>query len=237
MMMDEDNAKDLLEQYGIRRPPHFVIRGERTGALDIESLSEAGVRYPVVAKVLGDDIAHKTELGAVRVGIRTPEELMDVLRDFVRGFPRMDVLVEEYVPHGPEFILGLAEDPAFGPVVVFGAGGTLTEIYGDVAFRRLPITEEGARELISATRIGKVLTGYRGMRLREEAVLRAIVAISKLAEERHGDISELEVNPLICVGDDAVALDAKIVRRAHGQVGDALPAPSKGPTPAGAMDS
>ena len=215
MMMDEDSAKQLLERYGIRRPPHFVVRADRMGALDIDALREAGVRYPVVAKVLGDDIAHKTELGAVVVGVRDPEALMEVLRDFVARFPRTDVLVEEYVPHGPEFILGMAEDESFGRVVVFGAGGTLTEIYHDVAFRRLPVDETEARALVAAPRIGRVLAGYRAMGLRQEAVLRAIEGLSRLSVERP-DIGELEVNPLIVVGGDAVALDAKVVMRAPG---------------------
>ena len=212
MMMDEDSAKDMLEGYGIRRPPHFIVRAERMGALDIDALREAGVRYPVVAKVLGDDIAHKTELGAVVVGIRDPEALMETLRDFVSHFPHSDVLVEEYVPHGPEFILGMSEDESFGRVVVFGAGGTLTEIYNDVAFRRLPVDAGEARALITAPRIGRVLAGYRAMGLRQEAVLRAIEGLSRLSVERP-DIGELEINPLIVVGGDAVALDAKVVLR------------------------
>jgi acetyltransferase len=222
--MDEDTAKDLLELYGILRPPHFVIRGDETGSLDIDSLRASGVRYPVVAKVLGDDIAHKTDIGAVQVGIRSPEDLMEVLRDFVQRFPHMDLMVEEYIPHGPEFILGLAEDPSFGPVVVFGAGGTLTEIYGDVAFRRLPLSGEEAKQLIAATKIGRVLGGFRGMNLRQDAVLRAIESISKLALERSDEISELEVNPLICVGVDAYALDAKVVRRARAPAGTGVSA-------------
>ncbi len=222
MMMDEDSAKDLLEGYGIRRAPHFVVRAERMGALDIDALREAGVRYPVVAKVLGDDIAHKTELGAVVVGVRDPEALMEVVRDFVARFPHADVLVEEYMPHGPEFILGMAEDESFGRVVVFGAGGTLTEIYNDVAFRRLPVDETDARALIAAPRIGRVLAGYRAMGLRQEAILRAIEGLSRLSVERL-DIGELEVNPLIIVGGDAVALDAKVMLRSPAARAGAAP--------------
>jgi len=207
--MNENEAKELLKIYGISRPPYFILN--RVERIDAKSIRNRGIRFPVVAKIIGDDIAHKTDVRGVRVGINSPKELLEVIEDFRARFPKSEILVEEFVYHNVEFILGVKKDKTFGPVIMFGAGGILTEIYDDVVFRRLPVDKDEALEMICSPRIGKIFEGYRGVDFEPHLIAKAISNLSKLVMDWKDRIWEIDINPLVCVNGSVIGLDAKIV--------------------------
>lgn len=229
---DENESKEILGRYGIARPSFIVIR-EGTPLKDASRLvSGSPIPFPLVVKALGRDILHKTEMGAVVVGVQGPEDLERVLEGMRGRFPDRDLMVEEMVPHRVEFILGVSRDATFGHVIMFGAGGILSELYGDVAFRRLPLDDGEARRMIGSTRIGAVFRGYRGLDMDMVAMERALGSLSRLVADAGPGLSELDINPVVCIGRRAVALDAKMVFRGpeEGDAGlrDPAPVPATG---------
>ena len=173
------------------------------------------VRYPVAAKVLSRDIPHKTEVGGVALGIadeaaygmRLPTMLAAV-RDFDPVARIEGVLVQRMESGIAEAIVGYRDDALVGPVVLVGAGGTLAELYQDVALRLAPVTEAEAREMIAEVKGLALLRGYRGLpRGDEGALASAVAALSRLALIEGRPVSEAEINPLIVKGEGAVAVD------------------------------
>jgi 3-hydroxypropionyl-CoA synthetase (ADP-forming) len=211
MLLDENTSKDLLAQHGIARPDHFIIENKGPAAKGPLRLRGHKINYPVFAKVLGKEMAHKTEQGAVRGPVANPQELRDVVLELLGRFPGHDVLVEEAVPHKVEFILGIKRDAAFGPVVMFGAGGIFTELYEDVSFRRPPIDRERALEMIRSTKIGKVFDGFRGMQFDIGPMAEALVSLSGFALEMGDGLEGVDLNPVVILDGTVIALDAKIV--------------------------
>lgn len=208
MILNEDEAKALLSKYGVARPPSLLIGQDQ----DIEETIARGyLKFPLVLKICGNDIAHKTEIGGVVLNIRDGKELNKTVQEFRERFPENGILVEEQLDHELEFILGIKRDPNFGLVIMFGAGGRLAELYRDVVFRKLPLDARGAREMISAPRIGKVCGSFRNMDIDKEAFVEAVVGLSRLAIDLRDELIELDINPLVYRDGVLVALDAKMV--------------------------
>lgn len=180
----------------------------------------AGLEFPVVAKVLSPDIAHKTDAGGVVTNIARPEELTRVAAGIIERVrarhptARIEgVLVQRMEKGLAEVILGYKRDPQVGPVVVLGVGGVLAEIYRDFAVRLAPVTAEEAARMIEEVKGLAVIRGYRGLPPGDCAALaRAVAAFSQLAhlEPR---VAEAEVNPLIvkAEGEGVVAVDGLLV--------------------------
>jgi acyl-CoA synthetase (NDP forming) len=178
------------------------------------------VAFPVVAKILSPDIAHKTEAGGVVVGIPDAESLeraaTDIFRNVRGKHPQAQlngILVQAMERGVAEVILGYKRDPQVGPVVVLGVGGVLAEIYRDYVVRLAPVTPEAATQMIEEVRGLAVVRGYRGMpRGDATALARAVSAFSQLAlvEPR---VAEAEINPLIvkAEGRGVVAVDGLLV--------------------------
>ncbi|MFW5907474.1 MAG: acetate--CoA ligase family protein [Candidatus Natronoplasma sp.] len=208
-LMDEKKAKDLLKDYGISRPDYVVLKQNQIDDIDIQYIVEDSLDYPLVAKVLG--LAHKTEKEAVQVGINTYDELLATLESFTSKFEEKDILIEQYIPHDIEFIAGVKKDDIFGHVLMFGGGGIMTELYQDVAFRKPPIDEKTAEDMVHSTSIGRVFKDYRGFDYDVSMVKRTMEGLSRLVEDKDGKIKEIDMNPLIFSRGDPVALDASIV--------------------------
>jgi succinyl-CoA synthetase beta subunit len=176
--------------------------------------------FPVVAKILSPDIAHKTDAGGVALHIPNAEALKraaaTILQSVRLKHPRARVngiLVQRMEKGLAEVILGYKRDPQVGPVVVLGVGGVLAEIYRDLALRLAPVTEEEARGMIEEVRGLAVVRGYRGLPRGDIAALaRAVSAFSQLAhlEPR---VAEAEINPLLVKpeGEGVVAVDGLLV--------------------------
>jgi acetate---CoA ligase (ADP-forming) len=201
-------ALGLLREYGI------AVARVLPAASEAEALAAAGeIGYPVVLKTGEPAIAHKTEARGVVLGLATPGALAAAYRDLAaRLGPR--ALIFETVPPGPELSLGLVRDPDLGPLIVVAAGGTLVELLDDKAVALPPVTGAQAARMLGTLRASRLLDGVRGAPpASRDAVVRAITALSALAADLGDRLEALDINPLICGPDSAVAVDALLIPR------------------------
>jgi acyl-CoA synthetase (NDP forming) len=211
----EYRAKRILARYGIP-----VTREELATSREEALAAARRIGYPVALKVQSPDISHKTEAGAVRLGIANEEELAAAYEAVLASARAHDerariegVLVQEMVSGGVEAILGVTNDPLFGPAVMFGLGGIFTEVLRDVSFRIAPVSASAAREMIEEIRGYPLLAGARGRPRADCAALaEAIVRLSALALDLRDALAELDVNPLFVLpeGRGVKAADALI---------------------------
>ena len=173
-------------------------------------------RDPVVLKVDAADLAHKSDLGLVRLGLSGDEQVHDAAVDLLASARRHDVairglLVQPMALPGVELIVGLRRDASFGAAVVVGLGGVLTELLDDVSIRLAPVDRETALAMLAELRGARILDGVRGgSPVDRHAVADLIVALSRLADA-HSDILEVDLNPVIASATGAVAVDALVV--------------------------
>jgi len=215
---DEHEGKQWLAGFGV---PTGDGRTAATPA-DAAAAAEA-LGYPVALKVLSPDIAHKTEIGGVRLGLRNAADVgqaaAEVLANAARHAPQAEVrgvLVEKMAAGVCELIVGVTVDPVFGPAMTVGLGGIFTEVFQDVSHRLLPVDERMAREMLSGLRGYRLMTGLRGKPAADiDAAARAIAAVSDAALAMGERLAELEINPLLVreAGQGAVALDALVLSR------------------------
>lgn len=216
-VLGEHRSKALLREYGIP-----VVGEVQVDSDSLDRLEESPVPFPLVAKLDSPDLPHKTEAGAVRVGIRSLDELKNAVREMreaalrYRPDARIDgVLLQEQVT-GTEVIAGAVNDPFFGPTVVFGLGGVFAEVLRDVTYRFAPFGPETAREMIDEIKGAAVLHGYRGRPEADvEALADALSQLSYLIDDHGTVISEIDINPLFVrsKGQGVVAADALVVLR------------------------
>ena len=201
---DEEETKRLLSGRGLRVPSSLRVRAGQAGRTPTFAA-------PYVVKVCSADVLHKTDRGGVRLSVQQGE-LPEALRAMQTRFPGADVLVEEQVSHaGVEFILGAFRDTTFGPAVMAGAGGVLTEIYHDVAFRLVPCTAREALRMLKELTVFPVLDGFRGMTLDAAGLAELIAGVSDLVEELGPRFSQLDLNPVVFAPQGWTVLDAKLV--------------------------
>jgi acyl-CoA synthetase (NDP forming) len=212
--VSEHEAKQILAKLGVP-----VIReGLARTAEEAVGLAN-GIGFPVALKVASADIAHKTEIGGVLLNLVSPSEVRNGFAELLRrakgAAPRAaidGVLVAPMIKDGTETIVGVARDPVFGPVVMFGIGGIFAEVYKDVAFRLAPFGPEVADSLIREIKGFALLDGARGRPKADIAALRdALVRISAFAASAKDGIASLDINPFIVRPVGAVAVDALIV--------------------------
>lgn len=209
----QDGA-DIVSSYGIRTPPG-ALAADREMALSIAE----HVGYPVALKIVSPEILHKSDVGGIRIGIETPDELAraydDVLgraRSYLPDAPIDGVHIQRMAPAGREVIIGVDRDPVFGPLLMFGLGGIYVEVLRDVTFRLCPVDREAAGRMISDIRSFGLLRGVRGQPPADlAAVADALVSVSALVLD-HPEIEELDINPLIVAdaGEGVWAADVRI---------------------------
>ena len=212
-MLDELEAYAVLDRLGVTRAA--AVELDVTRALPPVALS-----YPLVAKVLHPEIAHKTEVGGVVLGIRDAAGLAAAVQSIRmtvaarRPGTQVDrILAQSMVKGVGEVLIGYRVDPQVGPLVMLAAGGVLTEIYRDRSMRLAPVDVDTAREMMGEVKALQALAGYRGMPAGDlEALAAAIVALSGLALLDDLQVAEAEINPLIvrAAGEGVVAVDALI---------------------------
>ena len=199
---------DLLRDYGIT-PARTQAADSTAGAL----AAAAGLGYPVVLKTDEPGIAHKSDAGGVLLGIGDPDALRVAYRD-VAGRLGSRVLICETIPAGPELSLGLARDHELGPLLVVGAGGVLVELLADRAVALPPVSAGQAHRMLGTLRVARLLAGVRGQPPADlDAVAAAIAGLAQLAAELGDVLEALDINPLICGPDRAVAVDALLIPR------------------------
>lgn len=204
--LSEHDSKDLLAAYGI------PVTRERTAASADEAAAAAGeIGYPVVLKVSGADVAHKSDIGGVLLGLRDEAQVREGYARLAALRPGTEVLVAEHVTGQAEVMLGVTRDPEVGPVVVAGSGGTAVEILDDVAVGLPSIDVAGASALFARTRAGRLVAGHRGGALDADGVARALAALASLTRDLGDLIAEIDINPLLVTADRVCALDALVV--------------------------
>jgi acyl-CoA synthetase (NDP forming) len=206
--LTEVEARDVFNALGVPMVGAVLVReGDELPLVD----------YPVAAKVVAREVAHKSDVGGVRLAIQDEEELREALatirRDVMKASPhaRIDgILVSPMVSGLCEAILGYRRDPQVGPVVVLGAGGVMAEIYRDVSIRMTPVSEETAMEMIAEVRGLAPVLGFRGRKGDAEALARAVARFSRIALLDGIALSEAEINPLLVMEEGAglIGLDA-----------------------------
>ena len=201
---DEYEVKDLLVRLGLHVP-----RGVRVPPGTAAVVPD--FPGPYVAKVCSAEILHKTEFNGVRLNV-VAEELEDVAQDLRSYFPQTPLLVEQMVAfEGPEMIAGGLVDPAFGPAVMVGAGGLLTEIAQDAAFRLAPLDEAEALRMLMELKLCPVFEGFRGLRLDSSALARLIVTLGRLVDALGPRFDQLDLNPVVWADQAWTILDAKLI--------------------------
>lgn len=213
----EAQAKQLLAQHGI---PSLQ---ERICATRPEAITAANaLGMPVVVKILSPDIQHKTEIGGVVLNLSSEQavaEAFDLVTEralTARPDARIEgVLVSQMAGPGLETILGVHQDPVFGPMIMFGLGGISVELFKDVAFASAPLSQDSALALIKRVRASKLLTGWRGQApYDQQALINALVALSNFALTYSDQLEGVDINPFLVRHKGAVCLDALITIRA-----------------------
>ncbi|MDQ0749253.1 acyl-CoA synthetase (NDP forming) [Streptomyces africanus] len=212
--LSEHAAKQLLRAYGIRVPREQLVT---SAAAAVRAAGLVG--YPVVMKASGARIAHKTELGLVKIGLTSASQVRDAYRELTdiaryEDVPLDGVLVCQMVEHGVEMVVGITHDDLFGPTVTVGLGGVLVEVLRDTAVGVPPFGEEQARDMLAGLRGRALLDGVRGRPPADlDALVEVVLRAQRMALELGDQLAELDINPLMVLpqGQGAVALDALAV--------------------------
>ena len=207
---DEEEARRLMALAGVPVPPGCLARAGEPSP-DADALRAAGVMPPYAVKLCSPEVLHKTDVGGVVLGV-SAEALDSTLAGMRAKFPGENLLVGSMIRFsGPEFILGALEDPAFGPAVMVGVGGILTELYRDVTFRLAPCGVAEAELMLSELTVSPVLNGYRGSRADGRKLAEVVSRFSALAAAVAGTGAQMDINPLVWTADGWAVLDAKVV--------------------------
>jgi acetyltransferase len=208
----------ILESYGFKVLPTRLARSADEAAAIAREIG-----FPVVMKIVSEQILHKSDAGGVMVGLETPEEVQQAFDAIVsrgRAFKAdavvEGVLVQQMASSGTEIILGLNRYPVFGPLLMFGIGGIFVEVFQDVTFRLAPIGRNEARRMVRQIKGYKLLQGFRGRPKGDiETIEKCLVGLSNLAIN-HPEIMELDINPLLvhAEGQGATAADCRMILRA-----------------------
>jgi succinyl-CoA synthetase beta subunit len=210
--MLENEIMQLLLEHGIACPPFQVVHSEN----EVFEKAEA-IGFPLVMKVLSPDIWHKTDVGGVKLGVRSKDEAVSAYQEILQQtrahLPEAQqngVILYPQVSDGLEVIIGVTQDVSFGPVIMFGLGGIFVEVLKDITFRSLPILEQDALEMIEGIKSKTVLDGWRGQqKVDKGSLVKLLCQVSDLVE-KYPDIQELDLNPVRHVNQDWIVLDAKV---------------------------
>ena len=207
-VLSEFEAKSLLRSYGLTVPEGRVCKAEDAAAVARD------LGYPVTLKVSSAAIAHKTEAGGVALNLKCDTDVAAAAARMAKLAP--EVLVERMVTGAvAELIIGLKSDPQFGPALVVGAGGILTELLKDTVTLLLPTSRAEIERVLRSLKVWNLVEGFRGKSGDQDGVIKAIEAIAAFAKENAALIEEVDVNPLLVLppGEGAFAVDALIKMR------------------------
>jgi acyl-CoA synthetase (NDP forming) len=206
--MSQSDLFALLQAYGIECAPGRPVAGSADLAKAAQELG-----FPVALKIDAQDVVHKTEAGALRLGIKNEEELDKAFRELQEKFASKQsaTLVQKMMPAGKEVIVGFKRDPQAGPLIMFGLGGIFVELMRDAAFKLAPLCREEALEMIQGIKAYPLLAGFRGDRGADiEALVDILIRVSNLACDNPG-IQEMDLNPVFAypAGRKSVVVDAR----------------------------
>ncbi len=234
ILLNEFESKRLLSLYGIP-----TVETRVAGSEDEALAHAAGMGYPVVLKIFSETITHKTDVGGVKLNLKNEEELRRAFYE-IKNSVSMKVGPEHFSgvtvqpmvkTEGYELILGSSIDSQFGPVLLFGSGGQLVEVYKDRALALPPLNSTLAQRMIEQTKVFTALKGVRGRKPVDlDALKTLLVRFSQLVLEQPW-ISEIDINPLVASADKMLALDARVVLHDPSTQSEQLPKPAIRPYP------
>jgi acyl-CoA synthetase (NDP forming) len=203
--MGPDQLRALLAAAGIAMVPQVVVACAADAAA-----AAAGLGLPVAMKVIAPDVLHKSDVGGVALGLATADAVASAYDEMARRLPAMtSALLQPMADPGVETIVGIVRDELFGPVVMFGLGGTAAELFADRAFQIVPMTDVDAAELVRAPRSAPLLTGYRGSAPVDiDALEDLLLRIGTLAATVP-ELGELDLNPVIATPDGIAVVDGR----------------------------
>jgi acetyl coenzyme A synthetase (ADP forming)-like protein len=212
-MLSESEGYDLLRGYGVPVPQYRIVMTPHDAADAAETIG-----FPVVMKIISPQIVHKSDAGGVVVGVGSREAAVAAFEKIISGAKKYNndaeikgVIVEQQAEPGLELIIGGKTDPAFGKVLTFGMGGTLVELMKDITLRILPLDEETVRQMVKEINGYPLITGYRGMKPKdEEALISTLMAVNRFFLENE-NIVEFDINPLRLYDEGALAVDARVI--------------------------
>lgn len=204
------DALAFLEKEGLRVLQSCLARNE-----DEAAKAAAEIGFPVALKISSPDVVHKTETGGIRVFLKSDDEVRRAFGEIVEGFradnpqKRIDGVMAQRLGRGFELIVGTRQDKQFGPVLMFGLGGIFAEAVRDVSFRLVPLDARDAREMIEELKGYTALKKPRSGTVDIPSIEDFLVRVSGLME-RHGEIREMDINPVFVSGADIEICDARI---------------------------
>ncbi|MCL1927074.1 MAG: acetate--CoA ligase family protein [Syntrophorhabdaceae bacterium] len=211
----EEDSRDILEAYGFSFPKNAFATTSKEAVEAFRSMSVP----KVVMKIVSPQILHKTDVGGVKLGLASEEDVANAYETMMSTISRLvpdahieGVSIQEMIVGGQELILGLTRDPQFGPLLMFGLGGIYVEVLKDVAFRIAPISKRDAREMIREIKYYPLLAGYRGTDpVDEDAVVDALERLSVMSSD-FPEILELDINPIRVMpkGKGLRAIDCRV---------------------------
>jgi 3-hydroxypropionyl-CoA synthetase (ADP-forming) len=213
-VITEESAKQILGYYGVKVPGYALVTNADESVKKAKQLG-----FPLVGKIVSSQILHKTDVKGVKVGLNSELEIRETFDEMYNRlstqFNVKGMLIEKMVPKGvAELIVGLQNDPQFGPVIMLGLGGIYTEIFKDISFRVLPITKDDAVEMIENLKGKQILKGFRGSEPVNIDVLGdALVNIGNLGVDMAAYYESIDFNPVIAYPNDYIVVDAKIILR------------------------
>src|SRR3970040_2738715 len=214
-VITEELSKSVLKKYGVKVPGYTLVNSTKEATKAAKRLG-----YPLVMKVVSPQILHKTDVGGVKVGLQNEKDVKKAFNDMYKrlskkkGVQLKGILLEKMVPQGGELIVGLQNEPQFGPVIMVGLGGVLTEIFKDVAFRMLAISLSDAKSMLNELKGSEILKGFRGSKPIDINMLaKALVGIGKLGVDNAGHFDSIDFNPIVVYPKSYFVVDAKILLR------------------------
>ena len=214
-VIGEYESRLLLDAYGIPNVPGGLARS----ADEAVALAEQ-IGYPVVLKIVAEGLLHKSDAGGILLNLQNSKELRIAYDQLIGRIesnqPSAEIvgaMVEKMAAKGVEVIVGMRRDVTFGPLMMFGMGGTMVELVKDIQFRVAPLSKEDIKSMVAETMAGKLLNGYRGAPMADfESLYGVIAQLSHLSLE-HPEIQEIEINPLIVYpeGQGVIAIDSRMI--------------------------
>ncbi|BCJ85613.1 acetate--CoA ligase family protein [Effusibacillus dendaii] len=212
-LLTEYESKLILSELGINTPPIMIAKTREEVAEKASSLG-----FPIVMKIHSPDIAHKSDIGCVVVGIGSVEESIEaydkIMNSAAKNVPMariQGVSVQTMADKDIEIIIGMKRDPVFGPTVLFGLGGIFVELIKDISLRVYPFTDQDVGTMIKEIKGYPLLRGYRGQQKRDIDAIKAVIhKIAELAVQVN-EIQEIDLNPIFVYEKGICAVDARIL--------------------------
>jgi acetyl-CoA synthetase (ADP-forming) len=211
--LTEIESKQILSAYQIPTTDVSLARNQEEAVKYAKKIG-----FPVVLKIVSLEITHKSDAGGVKPNLENEKQVIDAFNQIIENAKRynpkasvLGVAVQKMVSQGIEVIIGIKRDPQFGPVIMFGVGGILVELFKDISLRLVPISKRDAEKMIDEIKLHRLLEGYRFYKpVDKNALISILTKVSALAQQ-FLSIEEMDLNPVFLYPDGAVVVDARII--------------------------